>query len=250
MPPETAPANVPACHGSAAPVGAVCLSVEARAQLRRRFGLTEAALDAAIARCFAGEVRVLPDDTVLRDAQELVARMREGRSGWFMHACPVWRREALRWYPELASAFTQQHETQTRGAEAAMQRHDTEAVRVTSCALRSEQARSLTARRLMRMLLHSGLPLKSCEDELPTRMDSVLTAARALTMESTAAPPLRYTPVDGMRGTEAAQTRLAGRELRLARVCGTAAALALAQRMTLGEQPFDVIEVYSCAGGC
>lgn len=254
MLPTTAPVNASAVFDSAAPTGAVsvCLSVEARSLLCRRFGLTDEALRPALARCLgaadATAVHILPDRSILRDATELVERTVQGRLGWFMHPCPSWQREALKWFPELGGAFSTQTAADVENTAAFVQ--------VVSCVTRREAAPSahvLTVRELMRLLMQCGFPLAQDEKwlaPLPTRMEQVLAAARALAGEAPMQTAPVYLPARGMHGCQTAEVLLCGRVLRLARVHGISAAFSLAERMAGGEMPFDVVEVFTCAGAC
>ena len=84
------------------------LSRQARSALCGRFGLEDSQLDHALGLLGASRVEDpdAPDGPIEADAAELLARLDEGRLPWFIHACPRWRRDVLRRFPQLADHFS------------------------------------------------------------------------------------------------------------------------------------------------
>ena len=101
---EKARAALPRPAGTAVFV----LTHEARSALCGRFGLEDSQLDRALGLLGAARVEDpdVPHGPIEADAAELLARLAEGRLPWFIHACPRWRRDVLRRYPQLSALFS------------------------------------------------------------------------------------------------------------------------------------------------
>ena len=101
---EKARAALPRPAGTAVFV----LTHEARSALCGRFGLEDSQLDRALGLLGAARVEDpdVPHGPIEADAAELLARLAEGRLPWFIHACPRWRRDVLRRYPQLSAFFS------------------------------------------------------------------------------------------------------------------------------------------------
>ena len=84
------------------------LTHEARSALCGRFGLEDSQLDRALGLLGAARVEDpdVPHGPIEADAAELLARLAEDRLPWFIHACPRWRRDVLRRYPQLSNFFS------------------------------------------------------------------------------------------------------------------------------------------------
>lgn len=84
------------------------LTHEARSALCGRFGLEDSQLDRALGLLGAARVEDpdVPHGPIEADAAELLARLAEGRLPWFIHACPRWRRDVLRRFPQLSAFFS------------------------------------------------------------------------------------------------------------------------------------------------
>lgn len=84
------------------------LTHEARSALCGRFGLEDSQLDRALRLLGAARVEDpdVPHGPIEADAAELLARLAEDRLPWFIHACPRWRRDVLRRYPQLSAFFS------------------------------------------------------------------------------------------------------------------------------------------------
>ena len=100
---EKARAALPRPAGTAVFV----LTHEARSALCGRFGLEDSQLDRALGLLGAARVEDpdVPHGPIEADAAELLARLAEGRLPWFIHACPRWRRDVLRRFPQLSAFF-------------------------------------------------------------------------------------------------------------------------------------------------
>lgn len=85
------------------------LTHEARSALCGRFGLEDSQLDRALRLLGAGAAwrtrmcRMVP---LRRMPPSWLARLAEDRLPWFIHACPRWRRDVLRRYPQLSAFFS------------------------------------------------------------------------------------------------------------------------------------------------
>ena len=101
---EKARAALPRPAGTAVFV----LTHEARSALCGRFGLEDSQLDRALGLLGAARVEDpdVPHGPIEADAAELLARLAEGRLPWFIHACPRWRRDVLRRFPQLSAFFS------------------------------------------------------------------------------------------------------------------------------------------------
>lgn len=225
------------------------LSRQARSALCGRFGLEDSQLDHALGLLGASRVEDpdAPDGPIEADAAELLARLDEGRLPWFIHACPRWRRDVLRRFPQLADHFSP-----ARPAPCAAR------VAVVGCEAqkaflaRAGWAEALTVREAALRLMRGGVrPVRSapCAPGGPGWLERVFLRAGCLA-GGECVRLSSFRPARGLAGVETAHFSLPGRDVRAARVRGVAQMEQLLQTFGPHALPWQVIEVLACAGGC
>lgn len=238
-----------ACLSRPAGAAVFVLTRQARSALRGRFGLEDSQLDRALG--LLGATRVedpdTPDGPIEADAAELLTRLDEGRFPWFIHACPRWRRDVLRQFPQLADHFSP-----SRPVPRASR------VAVVGCAARKAAlahegwAEALTVREAALRLMQGGVrPVHGapCTSGGPGWLERVFLRAGLLS-DGGCLPPLSFEPEPGFAGVETARFSLLGHDVRAARVRGAAQMEHLLRTFGTQALPWQVIEVLVCAGGC
>ena len=242
---EKARAALPRPAGTAVFV----LTHVARSALCGRFGLEDSQLDRALGLLGAARVEDpdVPHGPIEADAAELLARLAEGRLPWFIHACPRWRRDVLRRYPQLSALFSP-----ARPAPCPAR------VAVVGCAARKAAlaregwTEALTVREAALRLIRGGMrPVRGmpCAPGGPGWLERVFLRADRLA-GGDCKPLPSFVPERRFAGVETARFSLLGRDVRVARVRGAAQMERLLGSFGPHALPWQVIEVLVCAGGC
>ena len=219
------------------------LTRQARSALCERFGLEDGQLDRALGLLGASRVEGpdAPDGPIEADAAELLARLDEGRLPWFLHACPRWRRDVLRRFPQLAGYFSPAPPAPYAARVAVVGCEAQKAFLA-----REGRTEALTVREAALRLMRGGVrPVRgaSCAPGGPGWLERVFLRAGCSSL-----PP--FVPERGFAGVETACFSLAGREIRAARVRGAVQMERLLRAFGPHMLPWQVIEVLVCAGGC
>lgn len=190
----------------------------------------------------------MPHGPIEADAAELLARLAEDRLPWFIHACPRWRRDVLRRYPQLSAFFSP-----ARPAPCPAR------VAVVGCAARKAAlaregwTEALTVReaalRLIRGGVQPGCAAWPCAPGGPGWLERVFLRAAPSGGRGLQAPSVLCAGAP-LRRRGSGRFSLLGRDVRVARVRGAAQMERLLGSFGPHALPWQVIEVLVCAGGC
>lgn len=225
------------------------------------------------------------DLTIVEEANEFAARLKEGKLPMITSCCPAWIKFIEHQFPNLTNIpSTCKSPQQMFGAIAktylaeklGVKRENMVVVSVMPCLAKKYESKrpefnndvdiSITTREFASMVKEAGIDFMELKDgkfddimgqstgaaDIFGATGGVMEAAvrtAAAWLEGGEAPKIDWTELRGLDGIREAEVAIAGHNLKLAIACGLSNVREIFQRIEDGEK-FDLIEVMACPGGC